>query len=93
MKTGYYLAIYMLVISVSVVKAEEVLIDKIPSEEFREIARNAPSHFLELDISIEKHISVFTTAIVGTLQGVSSGDDRAHNAALAIDLYNSIPPS
>jgi hypothetical protein len=56
MKTGYYLAIYMRVISVSVVKAEEILIDRIPSEEFREIARNAPGHFLELDISIEKHI-------------------------------------
>jgi hypothetical protein len=48
--------------------------------------------FSNLIFLLRSIFSVFITAIVGTLQGVSSGDDRAHNAALAIDLYNSIPP-
>ncbi len=91
MKNSHYLIIYILLISVCNANAEDVQLDKIPSEEFCELGRDYPDSFSELDISLEKRIELFNVAIIRAFSG-SPIDNRTYFYALAIDLYNSIPP-
>ncbi len=75
----------------SLINAETIIPEEIPSAELHELARVAPERFMNLHTSIEYRLDLLTGVWVRANRSHSI-DNRAYLFALAIDLYNSLPP-
>lgn len=86
---NYFILLFL--ISVTAVKASDVLLENIPSAGLAKVAKTSPEYFLGLNESTDKRLNLFTSSWVRANKG-SPVDNRAYLFALAINLYNSIPP-